>query len=199
MREMKIAMICAAAVLLMSGCGSSGSGSTAVSETVPAVTTTTSTTTTTVTTTTTEASTTKASKDKKAKEEDTPRTAAEVFDMLQKSGLCAEMDMSLLYGSAEFGDVCEKLYGIPVNELTDGGVMFSEAGTVADEISVLAGKDGLAELLEQRAASRSEEFLGYAPEEQDKASKAVVFEHKGLTVMIISDNADKIKKSILAM
>ena len=132
-------------------------------------------------------------------EEETSLTAAEVFDTLRKSGLCDELDAVETLGGETFDGVCEKLYGIAPSELSEGGVMFVSSGTLADEVSVLGGKEGLADLLKERGASRAKEFEGYAPEEHTKAEKAIVFEHKGLSVLVISDNADKIKKSILAM
>ena len=86
-------------------------------------------------------------------------------------------------------------------ELTYGGVMFVGAGTLADEVSVLCGGDTAARmaLLRQRAARRAEEYGGYAPAEKEKAESALIFEHKGCSVLVISDRAEEIKKSITAM
>lgn len=130
---------------------------------------------------------------------ETSPTAAAIFEELNKSGLCAEMDSTVLLGTDTFSGACSKLYGIEPSELTDGGVMFVGAGTSADEVSVLAGGEGLGELLKKRAEIRAGDFAGYAPEEQKKAQNAIVFTHKGLAVLVISDSAEEIKKAILSM
>lgn len=137
--------------------------------------------------------------DSSSEEEAQTLSASEVFDMLGKSGLCDELDTKELLGGETFGSVCGNLYGIEADELTEGGIMFVSSGMLADEVSVLGGKEGLSAVLEERVKSRAKDFEGYAPEEQVKAEKAIVFEHKGLSVLVISDNADKIKKSILSM
>ncbi len=136
-----------------------------------------------------------------AADEDALITAAEIFESLNAGELCGEMDTTAMLGSEMFDSACEKLYGTAVSELTDGGVMFVGAGTLADEVSVLCGGDtaALTALLRQRAARRAEEYGGYAPAEKEKAESALIFEHKGCSVLVISDRAEEIKKSITAM
>ena len=130
---------------------------------------------------------------------ETALTAAGIFEELGKSGLCEELDTTVLFGTDAFASACPKLYGTDPSALTDGGVMFVGAGTIADEVSVLGGGEGLTELLKNRADIRAGDFSGYAPEEQTKAQNAIVFEHKGLSVLVISDRAEEIKKAIIAM
>jgi hypothetical protein len=136
-----------------------------------------------------------------AADEEALITAAEIFESLNAGELCGEMDTTAMLGSEMFDSACEKLYGTAVSELTDGGVMFVGAGTLADEVSVLCGGDtaALTALLRQRAARRAEEYGGYAPAEKEKAESALIFEHKGCSVLVISDRAEEIKKSITAM
>lgn len=127
-------------------------------------------------------------------EEKASHNAAEIFDMLQSSGKADQLDERADFSSDEFTNACEKLYGVPVESLTDGGIMFSASGQIADEISIIRGGD--ISLLEKRAEARTKDFEGYAPAESLKASNALVFEYGDYAVLIIADNADELKRLI---
>ena len=127
---------------------------------------------------------------------DSALKAEDVFKALDDSGLCGAMDTRYFLGNETFGTVCERLYGVPAASLTTAGIMFSGEGAIADEVSVLGGADGLPDLLSKRIEARANDFKGYAPEEEAKAKKGIVFEHKGLAVLVISDSAENIRAVI---
>lgn len=122
-------------------------------------------------------------------------TAKDIMDMLADSGLCGGMDARADFSDGTFEKVCENLYGVSADEVSDGGIMYSSVGTVADEVSIL-GKDGGEEILKTRAENRKADFEGYAPDESAKAENARIFTAGGLTFLVIADNAQEIEDKI---
>ncbi len=112
----------------------------------------------------------------------------------------SSMTQSAYYGNDTFNNVTEKLYGIEIDKIYDGGIICGEDGS-ADEVSVLKLADGSSatELLEERLEQRKELFKDYKPEEIPKLDKAEVFEHNGWNCLVISENASEIKDKILEL
>lgn len=119
-----------------------------------------------------------------------------IFSKVSESGQAEVLDEQLLKGDSEFDENCEKLFGVDVREISDGGVMFVSSGSGADEISVLKC-DNAKELLEKRRQQRYSDFEGYAPDELEKIENAVIFEYKGEYILIISDNAESLKNLVI--
>lgn len=126
-------------------------------------------------------------------------------ESLSAQDILTQIDNSLLDGSAYFGDEtfeknCEKLYGIPVSDIEDGGIIFASGGGNADEVSMIKlGDDTKGEkILTERLASRGTTFETYKPEEMTKIENAEIFQAGDYWVLVISDDAaeltDKIKK-----
>ena len=108
------------------------------------------------------------------------------------------LDKKTYFDDQLFQDNCEKLYGISTDKLADGGLLYSSNGSNADEISVLRTKDGTdcEELLKKRLDSRKQDFDSYRPEELPKLDKAQIFSKDGYSILIISDDAQAIRKTI---
>lgn len=123
----------------------------------------------------------------------TSRTAAEILDTVSSEGLCPALDTRAELGSEGFDNACPKLFGIESTELTDGGIMYTASGQTADEIAALKGDGDMTQILTEHAKTRAASFKGYAPDEQQKAENALVFDCGGLTVMVIADNAEQIR------
>ncbi len=112
----------------------------------------------------------------------------------------SSMTQSAYYGNDTFNNVTEKLYGIEIEKIYDGGIICGEDGS-SDEVSVLKLADGSSatELLEERLEQRKELFKDYKPEEIPKLDKAEVFEQNGWNCLVISENASEIKDKILEL
>ena len=112
----------------------------------------------------------------------------------------SSMPQSAYYGNDTFDNAAEKLYGIEIDKIYDGGIICSEDGS-ADEVSVIKLTDGSSatELLEERLEQRKELFKDYKPEELPKLDKAEVFEQNGWNCLVISENASEIKNKILEL
>lgn len=121
-------------------------------------------------------------------------TAAQLLDTAAESGLAPQLDFRADYGSSDFDEACEKLYGSPLSDFSDGGIMFVSSGESADEISVLSGS--CTDIMESRRDRRAGDFEGYAPEEESKIKDAEIFECGGFTILVIAENADEIKAAL---
>ena len=122
--------------------------------------------------------------------------------------LCEELkaaDSSILTGSAVYGERlfeknCKKLYLCEQSDLTDGFIVYNDGGGKADEISVIRRADGdtdrAAKVLNDRKQVRYNDFRGYVPEELPKIEAGRVFTVGGYSVLIISDSADRLEKTV---
>ncbi|MBO5448250.1 MAG: DUF4358 domain-containing protein [Ruminococcus sp.] len=108
------------------------------------------------------------------------------------------MDDSVFYGEEKFEKFCEKLYSVPSDEISDGGSIFSSGGGNADEISMIKTEDPQKgeEILHDRLQSRSSTFESYKPEEMQKINSAEIFSAGDYWVLIISDDAERLKEEI---
>lgn len=126
-------------------------------------------------------------------------TAQQVFDAVKDKDYAADMNATAVFGDDVFTANCEKLYGEPAENFTDGGIMYVSSGASADKISVLAGDSDCEKLLKDRVDRRVSDFEGYKPDELDKIRSAEVFEYGGLWIMIVSDKSDNIRSDIQAI
>lgn len=117
--------------------------------------------------------------------------------------ILAQIDDPLLDGSAYFGDEifeknCEKLYGIPVSDIEDGGIIFASNGGNADEISMVKFKENDVgeRILKERLDSRATTFETYKPEEMTKIDSAEIFQAGDYWVLVISDNVSELTEEI---
>ena len=127
-------------------------------------------------------------------------TAKEIIEKaVEKSGN-ENLDSTAFYGEDLYKENCEKLYSISYDNVLDGGIVYAGSGGLADEISVIRAKDMSEDMVEQylqkRVDRRIQDFTGYKPAEIGKIDKSVVFSANGFSVLIISDNADKIQAMI---
>lgn len=110
---------------------------------------------------------------------------------------------SALYGSPVFEKNCKKLFACDITALNDGMIVFNNGGGLADEVSVVIPADGNPEgqlkMLEARKDIRYADFNGYVPEELPKIDAGRVFTVGDAAVLIISDNADEIEKTVKEM
>ncbi len=130
---------------------------------------------------------------------DVSLTAQQVFDAVKDKDYAADMDAAAVFGDDVFTNNCEKLYGEPAENFTDGGIMYVSSGASADEISILTGSGDCEKLLKDRVERRVSDFEGYKPDELDKIKSAEVFEYGGLWIMVISDKSGDIKSDIQAI
>lgn len=117
--------------------------------------------------------------------------------------ILTQIDDPLLDGSAYFGDEtfeknCEKLYGVPLSDMEDGGIIFASGGGNADEISMIKPKDDTLgeQILTERLASRGTTFETYKPEEMTKIENAEIFQAGDYWVLVISDDVSELTEKI---
>lgn len=105
---------------------------------------------------------------------------------------------SAFYGDETFDNNAEKLYGISVDKISDGGIIYAGDGGIADEVSILKLSDGESaeQIFSDRMDFRLNQFETYKPEETQKINAAQIFKSGDYWVLVISDNADKISETI---
>ena len=105
---------------------------------------------------------------------------------------------SAFYGDETFDKNAEKLYGISVDEISDGGIIYAGDGGLADEVSILKLSDGgnAEQIFSDRMNFRLNQFETYKPEETKKINAAQIFQAGDYWVLVISDNADEISDTI---
>ncbi len=131
------------------------------------------------------------------------KSAKEILTKIQSQTGCENMTTGAYFGDQNFDNNCEKLYSIKLSEISDGGIIYSETGGYADEISIISLKSGDTEsaitALEARKETRTKDFTGYKPDELDKIEKAEIFKINGYAVLIISENAGDLAEVVKEM
>ncbi len=127
-------------------------------------------------------------------------SSSELFERLNWENIDKKFDEKAVLGDDLFDKNCEKLYNIELSALSDGGIICSDNGGFADEISVLKAnsitEEELTELLKQRVQRRIKDFTGYKPQEIEKIENSHVFVCGGFAILIISDDAEKLEQQI---
>ena len=131
-------------------------------------------------------------------------SAKEYLDMALEKAPDSLLDESTAKGdtgSYGFDTFCSKLYGgANIDQIADGAISYASSGGNADEISLLKAKDSskqqeLTQLLKNRIDVRHHDFEGYKPEELEKIDKSRVFEANGYSILVISEDAEKIEEA----
>ena len=128
---------------------------------------------------------------------DNDKTAKDILSAIEDDN----MDASAFYGDESFTKNAEKLYGIEVDKLSDGGIIYSSDGNYADEVSILKMADGSSakSQLSDRLRYRLNQYENYKPEETKKIEAAKIFQAGDYWVLVISDRVDEISDEIIEM
>jgi hypothetical protein len=128
------------------------------------------------------------------------QSAEEILSGLKDEISESNLDSSAYFSEEAFENNAKKLYATEYSDLSDGGILYDGTGSTADEISMIKPADGdtdnAVSALEARKEMRIRDFTGYKPEELDKIEDARIFSQNGWAVLIISDNADSIEKTL---
>ena len=97
-------------------------------------------------------------------------------------------------GDKEYKDNFDFMYGITWDMIDDGGIIFTEEGGLADEISIVHLKDqkdiSLAkDKFTDRLEDRRNTFSGYKPEEVYKLDNARIIVQGSYVALIIAEDA----------
>ncbi len=111
-----------------------------------------------------------------------------------KNGTEDGFDTMYTMGDDEYKDNFEFLYGITWDMIDDGGILYTESGGLADEISIVHLKDqgdiSLAkEKFSDRLSDRKNTFSGYKPEEVYKLDNARIIVQGNYVALIIADDS----------
>lgn len=122
----------------------------------------------------------------------------EIVDKLYADKLDSKLDEVALYNDKLFQENSEKLYGIGLDKISDGAIIYSSDGACASEISILKCSDSTnaVEILEKRSQERLKVFSGYSPAESKKIEDCIIADYDGLGILIISENASEIENEI---
>lgn len=103
-------------------------------------------------------------------------------------------------GEELFNKNCQKLYGFEASELSEAVIVYNASDGLADEVSVIIRADGdsakALQTLTERIDLRRADFEDYKPAELPKINSAKVFEINGGAVLVISESAEEIGKSV---
>lgn len=124
-------------------------------------------------------------------------SAAEILGSIDNELL----DGKAVKGEDMFDKNAEKFYGITIDKISDGGILYNSEGSYCDEVSIirLADDPSAEDILKKRLEDRHATFSGYAPEQMPKFEEAEVFVQNGYGVLIISEDHEKIARQIKDM
>lgn len=108
------------------------------------------------------------------------------------------LDGLICKGDEEFDNNVEKFYGISIDSIEDGGILYSTDGGYADEITILSfysNVDGGA-LLQKRLEERTKLFEDYNPDEKLKLKYAKITAAGKYSVLIIAENSWDIERKL---
>ncbi len=111
-----------------------------------------------------------------------------------KNGTEDGFDTMYTMGDDEYKDNFEFLYGITWDMIDDGGIIYTESGGLADEISIVHLKDqgdiSLAkEKFSDRLSDRKNTFSGYKPEEVYKLDSARIIVQGNYVALVIAEDS----------
>ena len=115
----------------------------------------------------------------------------------QESGF----DTMYTYSDEEYKDNFDFMYGITWDMIDDGGILYTEQGGLADEISIVHLKDQsdisiAKEKFGNRIEDRKNTFQGYKPEEVYKLDNAKVIVQGNYVCLIIAEDSDLMETTI---
>lgn len=125
----------------------------------------------------------------------------EILDACRNIAPEGSFDTMACYGEDIYDDSFDNLYGIQYEDISDGAILYTEEGGLADEISIVRMKKNedisiAKQKLQDRIESRRKTFAGYKPEEVRKLDNAIVMVQGNYTALIISDNNDEFEAEI---
>ena len=102
-------------------------------------------------------------------------------------------DTVYVSGDSEYEDNYDNMYAIKRDLIDDGGIIYTEKGGLADEVSLFHLKDSAdvkiaKEKLEDRLATRRNQFSGYKPEEVYKLDNAEIMVKGNYVALVISSD-----------
>lgn len=104
-------------------------------------------------------------------------------------------DTMAVAGDSTYEDSYSNLYGLNRDLIDDGGILYTQEGGLADEISIFHLKDnGNVSLAKDKLNARIDErhnaFSGYKPEETKKLENAIVMVQGDYVALIVADNPE---------
>ena len=111
-------------------------------------------------------------------------------------------DTMVSYGEELYEESFDNLYGIQYGDISDGAILYTEEGGLADEISIVRMNDNndisiARQKMTDRIESRRKTFAGYKPEEVQKLDEASVIVQGNYVVLIISNSNDYFDAEII--
>ena len=133
--------------------------------------------------------------------EDSGASCREILDGCKKIAPEGSFDTLVSYGEDLYEDSFDNLYGIQFKDISDGAILYTESGGLADEISIVCMKEnGDVQVAKQKLQDRIEErrgaFAGYKPEEVYKLDNASVIVQGNYAALIISDDNEGFEAEI---
>lgn len=125
----------------------------------------------------------------------------DILDGCKKIAPEGSFDTLVSYGEDLYEDSFDNLYGIQFKDISDGAILYTESGGLADEISIVCMKDNsdvqvARQKLQERIEARRNTFAGYKPEEVYKLDNASVIVQGNYAALIISDDNDSFEAEI---
>ena len=131
------------------------------------------------------------------------KTGASCADILNSVKENAEsgFDTVYTYADEKYQDNFNFMYGIMWDMIDDGGILYTDGGGLADEVSIFHLKEQsdisiAKEKLNDRIAERRNQFAGYKPEEVYKLDNAVIMVQGNYVALIIAEDPAMIEASI---
>ena len=133
--------------------------------------------------------------------EDSGASCREIIDGCKKIAPEGSFDTLVSYGEDLYEDSFDNLYGIQFKDISDGAILYTESGGLADEISIVCMKDNsdvqvAKQKLQERIEARRKTFSGYKPEEVYKLDNASVIVQGNYAALIISDDNESFESEI---
>ena len=102
-------------------------------------------------------------------------------------------DKVYTYEDSEYQDNFSHMYAVMWDMIDDGGILYTEKGGLADEISLMHIKDQgdisiAKEKLQERIEERRNQFNGYKPEEVYKLDNATVIVQGNYIALLIGED-----------
>ncbi|MGN0735579.1 MAG: DUF4358 domain-containing protein [Anaerovoracaceae bacterium] len=133
--------------------------------------------------------------------DDSGASCRDILDGCRKIAREGSFDTLVSYGEELYDDSFDNLYGIQFKDISDGAILYTESGGLADEISIVCMKDNndvqvAKQKLQERIEERRNTFAGYKPEEVYKLDNAIVIIQGNYAALIISDDNEGFEAEI---
>ena len=129
--------------------------------------------------------------------ENSKASCRDILDGCKKIAPEGSFDTLVSYGEELYDDSFDNLYGIQFKDISDGAILYTESGGLADEISIVCMKEnGDVQVAKQKLQERRNTFAGYKPEEVYKLDNASVIVQGNYAALIISDDNEGFEAEI---